>query len=88
MLNDNQPPEFNIDMNFSDAVEGLCRQITAWHHDTPDLSMAIVVDIATTDEIAQEMGWPSSEMMVDALNEALATLPIEIARRVEVDEIS
>ncbi|MDE1151493.1 MAG: hypothetical protein PW788_03055 [Micavibrio sp.] len=88
MINDNEPPTFSPEMNFTDAVEQLCRQITAWHNDTPDLSMAIVVDIATTDELAQEMGWPSSEMMVDALNEALATLPIEISRRVEVDEVS
>lgn len=74
-------------IRFENSVEMLCLQITGIYNKTTDPDMAIVVDVATTDDKARVLGWPSAELMQAAINQALIKLPPEIVERIEFDEV-
>ena len=78
---------FEQAMRLENAVEMLCHQITKSHHSNPDPDMAIVIDVATTDKKAIELGWPSAKLMRNAIDLALKQLPLNISERVELDEV-
>ena len=69
------------------AVELLMKKIADACHANPSPDLAIVVNVATTDKQARDLGWPSVLVMRQGVKRALELLPPHIVDRVELEEV-
>jgi len=69
------------------AVELLMKKIADAYHANPSQDLAIVVNVATTDTQARNLGWPSVLAMREGVKRTLELLPPHIVERVELEEV-